>query len=55
MLNEFRLTAYGVQHRGGKGKMGMTALEGDDCSRCVCCKTHDMLLILHQSWAVFIA
>ena len=39
---------YGVQHRGGKGKMGMTALEGDIVQDVFVAKAHDMLLILYQ-------
>lgn len=40
------LTTYGVQHRGGKGKMGMASLEqSDDVIRDVfVAKTHDELL-----------
>ncbi|MCX5922173.1 MAG: DNA gyrase subunit A [Candidatus Dependentiae bacterium] len=40
------LATYGVQHRGGKGKMGMTTLEGTDdvVEDLFVAKTHDELL-----------
>jgi len=38
------LDAYGVQRRGGKGKMGLTALEGDIVQDVFVAKAHDMLL-----------
>ncbi|MDP3889466.1 MAG: DNA gyrase subunit A [bacterium] len=40
------LSVYGVQHRGGKGKMGLASLEGQDdwVLDLFVAKTHDMLL-----------
>ena len=46
------LEVYGVQHRGGRGKMGMAALDesGDLMQDVFVAKTHDELLFFHQSW-----
>ena len=38
------LSVYGVQHRGGRGKMGMAALEDDVMQDIFVTKNHDMLL-----------
>ncbi len=38
------LSVYGVQRRGGKGKMGMASLEGDVVQDIFVAKTHDTLL-----------
>lgn len=38
------LTVYGVQHRGGKGKMGMASLDEDVMQDLFVAKNHDMLM-----------
>jgi DNA gyrase subunit A len=45
-IKRVQLEVYGVQHRGGKGKMGMAALEGTDdvMQDLFVAKNHDMLL-----------
>jgi len=45
-IKRVTLSTYGVQHRGGKGKMGMTTLEGseDVVQDLFVAKTHDELL-----------
>lgn len=49
------LSTYGVQHRGGKGKMGMTALEeSDDMLQDIfIARTHDSLLFFTNQGRVF--
>ena len=49
------MNTYGVQHRGGKGKMAMTALdEGDDMVLDVfVALTHDMLLFFTNLGRVY--
>jgi DNA gyrase subunit A len=49
------LSTYGVQHRGGKGKMGMTALEeSDDMLQDIfIARTHDSLLFFTNKGRVF--
>ncbi len=49
------LTTYGVQHRGGKGKMGMTALEeSDDMLQDIfIARAHDSLLFFTNQGRVF--
>ncbi len=49
------LATYGVQHRGGKGKMGMTALEeSDDMLQDIfIARTHDSLLFFTNQGRVF--
>lgn len=47
------LATYGVQHRGGKGKMGMTALEDDIMQDIFIAKTHDELLFFTNLGRVY--
>lgn len=49
------LSVYGVQHRGGKGKMGMTALdESDDMLQDIfVARTHDVLLFFTNQGRVY--
>lgn len=47
------LEAYGVQRRGGKGKMGLTALEGDIVQDVFVTKAHDMLLFFTNLGRVY--
>ncbi len=47
------IEAYGVQHRGGKGKMGLTALEGDIVQDVFVAKAHDMLLFFTNLGRVY--
>lgn len=49
------LTTYGVQHRGGKGKMGMASLEGteDIIADLFVAKNHDMLLFFTNLGRVY--
>lgn len=47
------LTAFGVQRRGGKGKMGLTALEGDIVRDVFVAKAHDMLLFFTNLGRVY--
>lgn len=49
------LTVYGVQHRGGKGKMGMADLEGSDdiVEDLFVTKTHDELLFFTNLGRVY--
>ncbi len=49
------LTTYGVQHRGGKGKMGMASLEGSDdiIADLFVAKNHDMLLFFTNLGRVY--
>jgi DNA gyrase subunit A len=47
------LEAYGVQRRGGKGKMGLTALEGDIVQDVFVAKAHDMLLFFTNLGRVY--
>ena len=47
------LDAYGVQRRGGKGKMGLTALEGDIVQDVFVAKAHDMLLFFTNLGRVY--
>ncbi len=49
------LSVYGVQHRGGKGKMGMSTLEGSDdiVQDLFVAKTHDELLFFTNLGRVY--
>ena len=47
------LTVFGVQRRGGKGKMGVTALEGDIVQDVFVAKAHDMLLFFTNLGRVY--
>lgn len=47
------LNVYDVQHRGGKGKMGMTALEDDVVQDIFVAKTHDELLFFTNLGRVY--
>ncbi len=47
------LTTFGVQRRGGKGKMGLTALEGDIVQDVFVAKAHDMLLFFTNLGRVY--
>ena len=49
------LETYGVQHRGGKGKMGMQSLdEAEDVFvRFICCRNHDKLLFFTNLGRVY--
>lgn len=47
------IEAYGVQRRGGKGKMGLTALEGDIVQDVFVAKAHDMLLFFTNLGRVY--
>jgi DNA gyrase subunit A len=47
------LTVYGVQHRGGKGKMGMAALEDDIIEDLFVAKNHDELLFFTNLGRVY--
>ena len=47
------LDVYGVQHRGGKGKMGMASLEGDIVQDLFVTKNHDMLLFFTNLGRVY--
>lgn len=47
------LTVYGVQHRGGKGKMGMAALEDDLIEDLFVAKNHDELLFFTNLGRVY--
>ncbi len=47
------IEAYGVQRRGGKGKMGLTALEGDIVQDVFVTKAHDMLLFFTNLGRVY--
>jgi len=47
------LDIFGVQRRGGKGKMGLTALEGDIVQDVFVAKAHDMLLFFTNLGRVY--
>lgn len=47
------LGVFGVQRRGGKGKMGLTALEGDIVQDVFVAKAHDMLLFFTNLGRVY--
>lgn len=47
------LNVFGVQRRGGKGKMGLTALEGDIVQDVFVAKAHDMLLFFTNLGRVY--
>jgi len=47
------LETYGVQHRGGKGKMGMTSLEDDVVEDIFIAKNHDELLFFTNLGRVY--
>jgi len=47
------LETYGVQHRGGKGKMGMTSLEDDVVEDIFVAKNHDELLFFTNFGRVY--
>ena len=47
------LTIFGVQHRGGKGKMGMPSLEDDIVQDVFVTKNHDMLLFFTNLGRVY--
>jgi len=47
------LTTFGVQRRGGKGKMGLTALEGDVVQDVFVAKAHDTLLFFTNLGRVY--
>lgn len=47
------LETYGVQHRGGKGKMGMTSLEDDVVEDIFIAKNHDELLFFTNFGRVY--
>jgi DNA gyrase subunit A len=47
------IEAYGVQRRGGKGKMGLTALEGDIVQDVFVTKAHDVLLFFTNLGRVY--
>lgn len=47
------VTVFGVQRRGGKGKMGMTALENDVVQDVFVAKAHDMLLFFTNLGRVY--
>jgi DNA gyrase subunit A len=47
------LTVFGVQRRGGRGKMGLTALEGDIVQDVFVAKAHDMLLFFTNLGRVY--
>ena len=47
------LDVFGVQRRGGKGKMGLTALEGDIVQDVFVAKAHDMLLFFTNLGRVY--
>lgn len=47
------LSTYGVQHRGGKGKMGMAALEDDLIQDLFVAKNHDELLFFTNLGRVY--
>jgi len=47
------LSVFGVQRRGGKGKMGLTALEGDIVQDVFVAKAHDMLLFFTNLGRVY--
>jgi len=47
------LSVYGVQHRGGRGKMGMAALEDDVMQDIFVTKNHDMLLFFTSLGRVY--
>jgi len=47
------LETYGVQHRGGKGKMGMTSLEEDVIEDIFIAKNHDELLFFTNFGRVY--
>jgi len=47
------LSVYGVQHRGGRGKMGMAALEDDVMQDIFVTKNHDMLLFFTNLGRVY--
>ncbi len=54
-IKRVALDVYGVQHRGGKGKMGMTALEESDdvLQDMFIARTHDSLLFFTNEGRVF--
>jgi len=47
------LSVYGVQHRGGRGKMGMASLEDDVMQDIFVTKNHDMLLFFTNLGRVY--
>jgi DNA gyrase subunit A len=52
-IKRVSLTVFGVQRRGGKGKMGVTALEGDIVQDVFVAKAHDMLLFFTNLGRVY--
>lgn len=52
-IKRVSLDVFGVQRRGGKGKMGLTALENDIVQDVFVTKTHDMLLFFTNLGRVY--
>src|SRR5690606_22156030 len=52
-IKRVSLEAFGVQRRGGKGKIGLTALEDDIVQDVFVSKTHDMLLFFTNLGRVY--
>lgn len=53
-IKRMKENVYAMQHRGGKGKKGMTTKEGDSVSHVFSCNTHDDILFFTNKGRVFL-
>ncbi|KKQ34531.1 MAG: gyrase subunit A protein [candidate division WS6 bacterium GW2011_GWA2_37_6] len=53
-IKRMKENVYSMQHRGGKGKKGMTTKEGDAVAHVFSCNTHDDILFFTNKGRVFL-
>lgn len=53
-IKRMQMSTYERQHRGGKGKKGMTTKDGDSVSHVFTCSTHDDILFFTNKGRVFL-
>lgn len=53
-IKRMKENVYAMQHRGGKGKKGMTTKEGDSVAHVFTCNTHDDVMFFTNKGRVFI-
>jgi len=53
-IKRMKQDVYAKQHRGGKGKKGMTTKEGDSVAHVFTCNTHDDILFFTNKGRVFL-
>jgi DNA gyrase subunit A len=53
-IKRMKENVYAMQHRGGKGKKGMTTKEGDSVAHVFTCSTHDDVMFFTNKGRVFI-